>query len=141
MDKEKAELFSEHISEVFCPHNNDQDQKLEQGLATKGLATQGLATKGLATQGLATQGLATQGLATQDLATQDLATQGRATQGLATQGLAKQDLATPIQSEEGLKTLILKEIKYKIKMFNQKRHHESTLLLPECKKNHQKKVL
>jgi hypothetical protein len=26
-DKEKTELFAEHLSEVFSPHNNDQDQK------------------------------------------------------------------------------------------------------------------
>ena len=30
-DKEKAELFAEHLSEVFSPHNNDQDQEVKQG--------------------------------------------------------------------------------------------------------------
>jgi hypothetical protein len=33
-NKEKAELFAEHLSEVFSPHNNDQDQEVEQDLAT-----------------------------------------------------------------------------------------------------------
>jgi len=33
-DKKKAELFAEHLSEVFSPHNNDQDQEVEQDLAT-----------------------------------------------------------------------------------------------------------
>jgi hypothetical protein len=33
-DKEKADLFAEHLSEVFSPHNNDQDQEVEQDLAT-----------------------------------------------------------------------------------------------------------
>jgi gamma-glutamylcysteine synthetase len=33
-DKEKAELFAEHLSEVFSQHNNDQDQEVEQDLAT-----------------------------------------------------------------------------------------------------------
>jgi hypothetical protein len=33
-DKEKAELFAEHLSPVLCPHNNDQDQEVEQHLAT-----------------------------------------------------------------------------------------------------------
>jgi hypothetical protein len=33
-DKEKAELFAEHLSEVFSPNNNDQDQEVEQDLAT-----------------------------------------------------------------------------------------------------------
>jgi len=33
-DKEKAELFAEHLSEVFSPHNNDQNQGVEQDLAT-----------------------------------------------------------------------------------------------------------
>jgi hypothetical protein len=33
-EKEKDELFAEHLSEVFSPHNNDQDQEVEQGLAT-----------------------------------------------------------------------------------------------------------
>jgi hypothetical protein len=33
-DKEKAEIFAEHLSEVFSPHNNDQNQKVEQDLAT-----------------------------------------------------------------------------------------------------------
>jgi len=32
-DKEKAELFAEYLSEVFSPHNNDQDQEVEQDLA------------------------------------------------------------------------------------------------------------
>jgi len=32
-DKEKAELFTEHLTEVFSPHNN-QDQEVEQDLAT-----------------------------------------------------------------------------------------------------------
>jgi len=32
-DKEK-ELFAEHLFEVFSPHNNDQDQEMEQDLAT-----------------------------------------------------------------------------------------------------------
>jgi hypothetical protein len=58
---QKAELFAEHLSEVFSPHNNDQDQE------------------------------------------------------------AEQDLATPIQSQERLKTFTLKEIKDEIKMLNQKK--------------------
>jgi hypothetical protein len=33
-NKEKAELLAEHLSEVFSPHNNDQDQEVEQDLAT-----------------------------------------------------------------------------------------------------------
>ena len=33
-DKEKADLFAEHLSEVFSPHNNDQDQDVERDLAT-----------------------------------------------------------------------------------------------------------
>jgi hypothetical protein len=33
-DKEKAVLFAEHLSEVFSPHNNDQDQEMKQDLAT-----------------------------------------------------------------------------------------------------------
>jgi len=33
-DKEKAELFAEHLSEVFSPHNNDQEQEVKQDLAT-----------------------------------------------------------------------------------------------------------
>ena len=33
-DKEKAELFAEHFPEFFSPHNNDQDQEVEQDLAT-----------------------------------------------------------------------------------------------------------
>jgi len=33
-DKEKTELFAEHLSEVFSPHNNDQDQEVEQDVAT-----------------------------------------------------------------------------------------------------------
>jgi len=33
-DKEKAELFAEHLPEVFSPYNNDQDQEVEQDLAT-----------------------------------------------------------------------------------------------------------
>ena len=32
--RKKAELFAEHLSEVFAPHNNDQDQGVEQDLAT-----------------------------------------------------------------------------------------------------------
>jgi hypothetical protein len=32
-DKEKAEIFAEHLSEVFSPHNNDQDQEVQQDLA------------------------------------------------------------------------------------------------------------
>jgi hypothetical protein len=28
-DKEKAELFAKHLSEVLSPHNNDQDQEVE----------------------------------------------------------------------------------------------------------------
>jgi len=31
-DKEKADLFAEHLSEVFTPHNNHQNQKVEQEL-------------------------------------------------------------------------------------------------------------
>jgi hypothetical protein len=27
--KEKAELFAEHLAEVFSPHNNEQDQEVE----------------------------------------------------------------------------------------------------------------
>jgi len=34
-DKEKAELFVEHLSEVFSPHNNDQDPDLERDLTTE----------------------------------------------------------------------------------------------------------
>jgi hypothetical protein len=60
-DKEKAELFAERLSEVFSPHDNDQDQEVEQ------------------------------------------------------------DLATPIQLQERLKAFTLKEIKYEIKMLNQKK--------------------
>jgi hypothetical protein len=33
-DKEKADLFSEHLSEVFSPHNNDQDPGVERNLTT-----------------------------------------------------------------------------------------------------------
>ena len=33
-DKEEAELFAENLSEAFSPHNNDQDQRVEQDLAT-----------------------------------------------------------------------------------------------------------
>jgi hypothetical protein len=33
-NKEKTELSAEHLSEVFSPHNNDQDQEVEQDLAT-----------------------------------------------------------------------------------------------------------
>jgi hypothetical protein len=33
-DKEKTELFAEHLSVVFSPHNNDQDQEVKQDLAT-----------------------------------------------------------------------------------------------------------
>ena len=33
-DKEKADLFAEHLSEVFTPHNNDQDKEVEQELET-----------------------------------------------------------------------------------------------------------
>ena len=33
-DKEIAELFAEHLSDVFCPHNNDHDQEAEQEPAT-----------------------------------------------------------------------------------------------------------
>ena len=33
-DKEKAELFAEHLSKVFPPHINDHDQEVEQDLAT-----------------------------------------------------------------------------------------------------------
>jgi len=33
-DKEEAELFAEYLSEVFFSHNNDQDQEVEQDLAT-----------------------------------------------------------------------------------------------------------
>jgi hypothetical protein len=80
-DEEKAELFAEHLSEVFSPHNNDQGQKV------------------------------------------------------------KQELATPIQSQERLKALTLKEIKEEIKMLTKKRHRVSTLLLPECQNNYQKKDL
>jgi hypothetical protein len=32
-DKEKVALFAEHLSEVLSPHNNDQDQEVEQDLA------------------------------------------------------------------------------------------------------------
>ena len=44
----------------------------------------------------------------------------------------EQDLATPIQSQERLKTFTLKEIKDEIKMLDKKRHQASTLLLSEC---------
>jgi len=30
----KAELFAEDLSEIFSPHNNDQDQEVEQDPAT-----------------------------------------------------------------------------------------------------------
>jgi hypothetical protein len=33
-DKNKAELLAERLSEVFSPHNNDQDKEVEQDLAT-----------------------------------------------------------------------------------------------------------
>jgi hypothetical protein len=33
-DKEKADLFAEHLSEVFSPHNNDQHPDVERDLAT-----------------------------------------------------------------------------------------------------------
>jgi hypothetical protein len=33
-DKKIDGLFAEHLSEVFSPHNNDQDQEVEQNLAT-----------------------------------------------------------------------------------------------------------
>jgi hypothetical protein len=33
-DKKEAEIFAEYISEVFSPHNNNQDQEVEQDLAT-----------------------------------------------------------------------------------------------------------
>jgi hypothetical protein len=33
-DKEKPEIFADHLSEVFSPHNNYQDQEVEQDLAT-----------------------------------------------------------------------------------------------------------
>jgi hypothetical protein len=32
-NKEKADLFAEHLSEVFSPHNNDPDQEVEHELA------------------------------------------------------------------------------------------------------------
>jgi hypothetical protein len=32
-DNEKFGIFAEHLSEVFSPHNNDQDQEVEQDLA------------------------------------------------------------------------------------------------------------
>ena len=34
MTKKKANLFAEHLSEVFTPHNNDLDQDMERDLAT-----------------------------------------------------------------------------------------------------------
>jgi hypothetical protein len=33
-DKGKADFFAEHLSEVFTPHNNDQDHEVGQALAT-----------------------------------------------------------------------------------------------------------
>ena len=33
-DKVKADLFAEHLSEVFSPHNNDPNPEVEQDLAT-----------------------------------------------------------------------------------------------------------
>jgi len=33
-DKEKADLFAEHLSEVFTPHNNVQNHEVEQELVT-----------------------------------------------------------------------------------------------------------
>ena len=33
-DKENADLFAEHISQVFTPYNNDQNQGVEQELET-----------------------------------------------------------------------------------------------------------
>jgi hypothetical protein len=32
--KAKAEIFADHLSEVFSPHNNDQDHEVEQDVAT-----------------------------------------------------------------------------------------------------------
>jgi len=75
MDKkrqEEAELFAEHLYAVFSPHNNDQEEGVEQ------------------------------------------------------------DLAPPIQSQERLKAVTLKEIEGEIKILKHKRHQVSTLLLPEC---------
>jgi len=34
-DKEKAELFAEQLSEVFSPHNDDQNQEVEQHLTLR----------------------------------------------------------------------------------------------------------
>jgi hypothetical protein len=31
-EKEKTELFAEYLSDVFSPHNNDQDREVEQDL-------------------------------------------------------------------------------------------------------------
>jgi len=33
-DKEKADIFAEHLSEVFIPHSNDLNQDVERDLAT-----------------------------------------------------------------------------------------------------------
>jgi hypothetical protein len=33
-DKKKAELSAEHLSKVFSPHSNDQNQEVEQDIAT-----------------------------------------------------------------------------------------------------------
>ena len=33
-DKQKADLFAEHLPAVFTPHNDDQDQDIERDLAT-----------------------------------------------------------------------------------------------------------
>ena len=41
-DKKKAELFAEHLSEVFSSHNNEQDQEVEQDLATPIQSQEGL---------------------------------------------------------------------------------------------------
>ena len=60
-DKEKADLFAEHLPEVFTPHNNDQNQDVEQ------------------------------------------------------------ELENPIQQQDGLKPLTLKEIKNEIKKLNYKK--------------------
>jgi len=32
-DKKNVEIFSEHLSDVFSPNNNDQDQGVEKDLA------------------------------------------------------------------------------------------------------------
>jgi len=68
--QQEAELFAEYLYEVFSAHNNDQEEEVEQ------------------------------------------------------------DLATPIQSQERLKAVTLKEIKDQIKILNQKKTPAFYLITP-----------